>query len=135
MQFPREYEPGEAPEAVRKLVAELLPRLIEGSHPALAALRAQLPYLRVTSVELTGAGFYADLEVVGNTPLAVPADFAGGYALITFAGSPGEAGRVLFVRNGCLSMLEGYTYGDEPWPENAVVIDVANIVPLDPDAA
>ena len=47
-----------------------LPQLLDGAHPALAALRAQLQAARVTEVELTGAGFYVDFEVPAECPLA-----------------------------------------------------------------
>ena len=131
MDFPKEYQPDEAPEAVRQLVNQLLPLLIEGDHPALAALRQQLPRLRTTRVELTGSGFYVDFDVPGEVPLAEPPNFAGGDAVITRAGFTVPAGCVLFVRKGRLATLEGYTYG-ESWPDDAVVLSIEDVVPVFP---
>jgi hypothetical protein len=37
----------------------------------------------------------------------------------------------VFVRKGLLSMLEGYTYNDE-WPENAAVLSISDVIPIDP---
>jgi hypothetical protein len=47
------------------LIDELLPALVEGEHPTLVALRAQLASLQVMRVELSGFGFHADFEVKG----------------------------------------------------------------------
>ena len=41
MTFPRKYGATEVPLSVQSLVSDLLPQLIEGVHPALAALREQ----------------------------------------------------------------------------------------------
>jgi hypothetical protein len=125
MAFPRKY---------LALVARLLPSLIEGDHPALVALREQFRCARIREVELTGVGFYVDFDVPSHAPLADPADFAGGNATITLDGAANGAGCVLFVRDGRLASLEGYTYGD-PWPEDARIISVEDIMPVSPSKA
>ena len=53
----------EAPEAVRGLVATLVPALVGGSHPALAALREQFLRGRLDSIEFSGVGLFAEFEV------------------------------------------------------------------------
>ena len=63
MTFPKKFGPSDIPPSVKTLVETLLPQLLHGAHPALAALREQLRRARVTQVEMTGAGFYADFEV------------------------------------------------------------------------
>ena len=126
------YQPDEAPSAVLALADRLVPLLIRGDHPALAALRQQLPRARVNQVEMTGVGFYIDFEVPADVALTEPANFAGGHAEIGLAGADYPAGCVLFVRNGRLATLEGYTNADELWPEDAVVVSVENVVPVCP---
>ena len=43
MTFPKKYGPAEVPPSVQSLLSGLLPQLIEGTHPALAALREKRP--------------------------------------------------------------------------------------------
>jgi hypothetical protein len=52
-------------------------------------------------------------------------------AVVPGGGAPHGAGCILFVREGRLAMLEGFSYDDE-WPENAAVLAVSDVVPLDP---
>jgi len=134
MEFPKKYLPHEAPTEVLTLVKRLVPSLLNGDHPALVALREQYRRARVSVVELTGVGFHVDFEIPVDSPLAVPPNFAGGEAIITLEGATHGAGCVLFVRDGRLSTLEGYTYADS-WPEHARVLAVDNIMPIIPSNA
>jgi hypothetical protein len=120
MDFPRKYLPADAPAGLLALVDRLMPLLIAGDHPALAALREQFTRGRIKEVRLTGVGFYVDFEVPSGVPLTQPTDFAGGGATITLDCASHGAGCVLFVRGGRLATLEGFTY-DEPWTQDAVI--------------
>lgn len=92
----------------------VLEKLLAGDHPALSSLRAQLLVTSVESRQLTGVGFFADLTVAEAAPIVNgDAELADVHAAI--AGVQGGLGFVLFIRNGRLSLLEGYTFG-EPWP-------------------
>jgi hypothetical protein len=135
MTFPKKFAAGDAPDEVLKLVQRLVPLLIEGDHPALLALRQQFARARVKEVELTGHGFYVDFEVPPDVALAEPANFAGGDAKLQVQGVTNGAGCVLFVRGGRLAMLEGYTYGDDAWADNAVVLSIDDVFPIVPDSA
>jgi hypothetical protein len=135
MSFPKTYGAEDAPFEVLQLAERLVPLLIEGTHPALSALRQQFSEARVKQVELTGVGFYIDFEVPPDAPLAEPAKFAGGNAKITVKGMENGAGCVLFVRGGRLATLEGYTYGDDGWPEKALVLAVDDVFPVLPEKA
>ncbi|HLG58172.1 MAG TPA: hypothetical protein VI485_22695 [Vicinamibacterales bacterium] len=131
--FPKKYSAGATPPIFVTLVERVVPLLIEGTHPAMAALREQYRRSRIREVELTGAGFYIDFDVPMDAPLADPPNFAGGNARILLKGAACEAGCVLFVRNGRLATLEGYTY-DAPWPEDAgAVLAVGNVTPVFPE--
>jgi hypothetical protein len=135
MGFPKKYRAHEAPAEVLKLTERLVPQLIEGDHPALVALRQQLSRARVKEVELTGCGFYVDFEVLPDAPLAQPTDFAGGQARLSVQGFESTGGCVLFVRGGRLATLEIYTYGNDVWTEDAVVLSVDDVFPIVPAAS
>lgn len=95
----------------------VLERLLRGDHLILKALRTQLQSAEVTSREFTGVGFFTDFKVPRSVP---PAPTARSHLAITgvHAKIPGlerPVGFVLFVEDGYLACLEGFTY-DEPWP-------------------
>jgi hypothetical protein len=135
MTLPKKYEAGSAPGEVLALAKRLVPQLIAGDHPALAALREQFRQATVAEVEMTGHGFYVYFWTPPEAPLARPADFAGGNAEIVLEGATAGAGCVLFVRGGRLATLEGYTFGEEGWAEHARVLDVKNVKPILPGHA
>lgn len=97
------------------LEREVLEMLLSGDHPALEVLRQQLAHARLASRENTGVGFYCDFDISETTP-TVSRDFQLGDVHAEIQGLQHGAGFVLFVSNGRLKTLEGYTY-DEPWPE------------------
>ncbi|MBS1910946.1 MAG: hypothetical protein JST22_03075 [Bacteroidetes bacterium] len=90
--------------------------LLEGDEPAIATLRQQLDACRVESRELTGAGFYVKFAVPNFAPrISGNKSFNFGDVSADIDGLASGAGFVLFVKDGALDMLEGYSY-DEPWP-------------------
>lgn len=96
---------------------ELLEKLLDGNHPVLSALRAQLDSCQVGSREFTGHGFFTNLEVdrsVEPAPTSCPRiqirDVGGKVSGLKYG-----AGFVLFVTEGYLDFLEGFSY-EEPWP-------------------
>jgi hypothetical protein len=132
MTFPTKRGPTEIPPSVEMLIVLLLPRLLEGSHPALAALREQFRGVRITEVEMTGHGFYAHFAVPQDAPLANPPDFAGGNADIVLSSTQNGAGCVVFVRKGRLATLEGYTF-TETWELDAQVTEIKSVTPIVPE--
>lgn len=132
MTLPKTYDVASAPREVVALVNRLVPQLIAGDHSSLTALREQLPFATIREVQMTGHGFYAEFDVPADVPLAVPANFAGGNAEIVLAGATAAAGCVLFVRDGRLATLEGYTFGDEGWAEDAKVLAIERVEPISP---
>jgi hypothetical protein len=132
MTFPKKYGPDEIPPSVQSLLSVLLPQLIEGAHPALKALREQYRVAAITDVELTGVGFFVNFEVPPGPPLTDPPNLTGGHADITLTTAKHGAGCVLFVRDGRLSMFEGFTY-DDPWAEDAQVVAIRSVAPISPE--
>ena len=133
--FPKRYGADDTPAHVRELVGRLVPALIQGQHPALAAVRDQFSCASIDSVEFSGVGFFVEFVVPIEAPVADPPDFAGGNADISVEGLHHGAGCVLFVRAGKLAMFEAYSNGGEPWPENARILKVDNVFPVNPNAA
>lgn len=98
------------------LQKQVLEMLLNGDDEVLAILREQAKHGSVTSNRETGVGFY--------TEFAVPSEIqrAPGHKTFRLADVNGTAanlnhglGFVLFIKDGALAALEGYTY-DEAWP-------------------
>ena len=95
---------------------QVLEMLLNGDDDVLGILREQAKHGSVTSNKETGVGFY--------TEFVVPSEIqrAAGHHTFRLADVNGTAaninhgfGFVLFINDGALAGLEGYTY-DEPWP-------------------
>ena len=72
----------------------------------------------VTKREFTGTGFFSDFFVTDESLLLNKnIMFELGNIHATTSGLKYGVGFVLFVRNGSLNQLEGYSYGEEKWPE------------------
>ena len=135
MTYPKQYNADSAPRKIVALVARLLPGLLGGQHLVHSVLLEQFGRASIKEVEMTGVGFYVEFDTPDDVPLAVPRNFAGGSAEIALEGAPAGAGCVLFVCEGRLATLEGFTYGSEEWAEDARVLSVENIEPVYPDDA
>ena len=94
----------------------VLAKMLTGDHPVLAILREQSARGRVANREHSGVGFFCHFELDRDAP-ALRGDFHIGDVHAEVEGLAHGVGLVLFIREGRLSMLEGYTY-DRPWPEN-----------------
>ena len=106
------------PDDLTPLEREVMTTLLAPDHPVMDALRRQLEGCSVASREFTAHGFFSSL-VVADGVSAAPVTrkrLALGDATATIDGLEHGAGFVLFVREGVLEMLEGFSYG-EPWPD------------------
>jgi hypothetical protein len=124
------YLRDQAPQQVLDLTAALVPRLLEGGEPQIAALRQQFDVATVESVESDGVGFFVTLGVPDGAPRVEPQSFAGGDADIWLVGHEHPMGVVLFVRHGHLSRLDFYSKSGASWAEGDVVERVDNVLPL-----
>jgi hypothetical protein len=98
--------------------AAVLSLLLDGEHPLLAQLRAQATGCTVLDRTFTEVGFWTDLAAApASPPLEGEPSFELGDVVASIPGGNHGAGFVLFVRDGRLAMLEGYTY-DDPWPDD-----------------
>jgi hypothetical protein len=105
--------------ALNEIEGAVLDMLLAGESPALEVLRAQREPLFVAKRELTGVGFFTEL---GHPPdvvrLQAPQRVRFGDVLADIEGLEHGAGFVLYIDDGLITMLEGYSTANEPWPES-----------------
>jgi len=81
-------------------------------------VRKQLTHAAIAKREFSGVGFFTYFIVPPDAP--VRRDLPNkeiSHVGAQFPSLQHGAGFVLFIRDGVISMLEGFTY-DEPWPTN-----------------
>lgn len=103
------------PSDLEPLDAAVLETLLAGNHPVLVALRAQLAEATLESRELSGVGFFTHFTLPPTVAPVPVRCLRFGDVHGTIAGLEYGAGFVLFVDDGRLTMLEGFSYA-EPWP-------------------
>ena len=101
-----------------RLERAVIEKLLAEDHHALRVLRAQLRHAQVSGRTLTGSGFVTELSLPAGT---APAPIGSGMIRLGDVGAKIDglrhgAGFLLYVRDGLLDALEGYSY-DEPWPK------------------
>jgi hypothetical protein len=104
-----------------KFEIDVMNKLLDGDHPVLALLRDQFVNSRFLRREVTDAGFFLTFNVkigVGNIHgmiSNVRARFCFGDVQARISGLDNGAGFLLWVADGYITQLEGYTFG-EKWP-------------------
>ena len=100
------------------LERQVLEMLLRGQDEVLTILRQQARQLQVSSRDMTGVGFYTKFLVPSDVPRVTgsPTFKLGDVNGVADNVSHG-LGFLLYVKDGALSMLEGYTY-DDPWPDD-----------------
>jgi hypothetical protein len=104
-----------------QLESEVLNILLEGDDPILKHLRKQATVATISARENTGYGFYLDFEVSADKITPIHTDFhtkpnfCFGDVAAAIEPLQNGAGFLLWIKDGYLAMLEGYTY-DEKWP-------------------
>ncbi len=96
---------------------QVLQMFLRGDDEVLSVLRLQASHAGVSSRQMTGAGFFTNFEIPAEVPrLKTCLTFKLGDVNGTADSVKHGLGFLLYVADGALSMLEGYTY-DEPWPD------------------
>ena len=91
--------------ALRSIFSET-PELADG-------LERQLAVAVVTKRENSGVGFFTDLAIPEEAPRVASASVLGYETHAHVKGIEHFLGFVLFVRDGRMSLLEGYSFGDD----------------------
>lgn len=99
-----------------QLERRVMEMLLAGDHPVLETLRRQFESAKVAKREYTGHGFFTHFEVPADVP-RLPNNRS--FELDDLYGASRDSqwpwpefGFILFVRNGAIDFLEGYTYYD-----------------------
>lgn len=98
-----------------ELEKKVMEMLLRDDDPVLEVLYHQYQVCTVHKREFTGAGFFTDFSIPKVVQRVGKKSFAFGDVIADIESLKHGAGFVLFIEDGLLSMLEGYTY-DEPWP-------------------
>jgi hypothetical protein len=95
----------------------VLDAILDRSGDPYETLRRQLSYATVSRREFTGVGFYTNFAVPIDAPVRrdLPNTEIGDVS-VELPELKHGAGFVLFVRDGVIAFLEGYTY-DEDWSD------------------
>jgi hypothetical protein len=111
-----EFAEADRVDGLTPLEAQVIRMLLAGDGAVLAALRAQAESLVVLSRQMTGTGFFTRLRVAArDADVVSDRSFKLGDVSGSVAGVSYELGFLLWIEQGRLSMLEGFTY-EEPWP-------------------
>ena len=103
----------------------IMKMLLDGDHPLLENLRHQFEQCRVSSRKFTGVGFFTDFEVDARLAYGKINLELSDIHINNVVGIRYGIGIVLFIREGVLSFLEGYTYDPESYPENISQYDLS----------
>ena len=93
--------------------------LLDGDDNVLDELRNQFLNSKVEYRDFTGVGFFTGYLIREDIPPILNGkDFYFGDVIALHETLEFPFGFVLFIRNGYLLTLEGYTFGDDTWPDD-----------------
>lgn len=101
------------PSGLHSLATRALGMLVAGDEEPFPSLRTQLETATVASCETTGVGFFLTFESSQHRCPVTPPNFALSDVFADFAGIEAPVNFVLFVREGQLAVLEGYSMNSE----------------------
>lgn len=105
-----------------ELEKAVMDKLLQGEDVVLITLRNQFKLASVKSREATGVGFFLNFSLPKNILSLtekvsnIKADFCFGDVGAKIKGLQYGAGFLLWIKDGKLHMLEGYSY-EETWPD------------------
>jgi hypothetical protein len=102
-------------EELEKKVIEML---LTSNHPVAKILRNQYENSEVVSREYSGVGFFTAFKIKSEVDITPKKDFAIRGVHAYLEGQKGVLDFILYVRNGFIIQLEGYTIGIKRWPDN-----------------
>ena len=95
----------------------VMKKILEREDNISKILWQQYKSARVIKRDFTGSGFFTSFEASKDSPrITETVDRSYGDVIASINGSSFDFGFVLFLENGMLSCLEGYTWTDK-WPE------------------
>lgn len=98
---------------------KLIEMLLAGDEKTLILLREQYTVAKVVSIERSDVGFFVHFSLKGRDDLSISnKSFQIGDVDGNINGITGAVGFILYVKNGFISMLEGYTNAVDKWPNS-----------------
>jgi hypothetical protein len=108
-----------------KLDKEVMNMLLDGDDDVLKSLRRQFQNSKIKKREMTGCGFFLYFEINSNIDeLLNGKSFELGDVSAEISGMAHGAGFLLFIRDGYISDLEGFSF-DESWPEQVTDFELS----------
>jgi hypothetical protein len=102
-----------------QLEKKLMEMFLHGDEPVLEKLREQYRNSETKSRKYTGVGFYTYFKILsGIAPLISIKNFEITDVTATLDQKDHALGFVLFIRDGYISWLEGYTMAIDDWPDD-----------------
>lgn len=102
---------------------KLMEMLLTGDDEVLIKLRKQYELAKITSREFSDVGFYTSFSVQNRNDLRIKdKSFHIGDVDGTIDGIEGAVGFILYVKDGFISLLEGYANVIDKWPKSNDVI-------------
>lgn len=103
-----------------QLANQVMEMLLMGDDAILTILKEQYTGASIISEECTNVGFYINYQI-NNAPI-IPKEYNGTFQIGDLDGAVGNingaVGFVLYIKDGRLIMLEGYTNILDKWPES-----------------
>jgi hypothetical protein len=97
----------------------LMKMLLSGDDEVLNKLRKQYEVAKIESREFSDAGFYTSFLVENRNDLCIMnKSFHIGDVDGNIDGIEGAVGFILYVKNGYITLLEGYTNAVDTWPKS-----------------
>lgn len=98
---------------------KLIEMLLDGENEILSLLRKQYEQSKVVSREFSDVGFYTSFFIQNRDDLCLNGkSFYIGDVDGTVNDIEGAIGFILYIKNGYISLLEGYTNIIDKWPAN-----------------
>jgi len=92
-------------------------KILEKESSINKVLREQYKKAQVIDREFTGVGFFTRFKMPEDAPVVIePVEYGYGNVLASINDSAFDFGFVLFIKNGIMTCLEGYTWADA-WPQ------------------
>jgi hypothetical protein len=97
---------------------KLMEMLLAGEDNVLNKLRKQYESAKVTSREFSNVGFYTSFSMQNEHDFSLgDKTFHIGDVDGVINGIEGAVGFILYIKNGIISLLEGYTNAIDKWPK------------------
>lgn len=128
--YPRELTAAEVSPKLAALVRALAVRLLDGPSEEHRTLLRQLAAARIEQVRLTGVGLFAYFVHPPDAPSVSPAEMIGGEVRMRLPALDAPAGSLVVIHEGKLAVVEIYTYGQLPWPDEPRDVSFEEATPL-----